>query len=86
MTYLCYIDEAGCTTPLPSARTDIQPALVIVGLVVDATRVRALTLGFLDLKRRYFPKKFGNKHPLEASEAASSALDCARSRQDAGAP
>jgi hypothetical protein len=36
MTYLCYIDEAGCTTPLPSERTDIQPVLVIAGLVVDA--------------------------------------------------
>ena len=65
MTYLCYIDEAGCTTPLPSARTDIQPALVIAGLVVDAARVRSLTLGFLDLKRRYFPKKFGSDHPLD---------------------
>jgi hypothetical protein len=51
MTYLCYIDETGCTTPLPSARTDIQPALVIAGLLVDTARVRGLTLGFLDLKR-----------------------------------
>ncbi|MDR3220748.1 MAG: DUF3800 domain-containing protein, partial [Candidatus Accumulibacter sp.] len=66
MTYLCYIDEAGCTTPLPSAQTDIQPVLVIVGLIVDAAKVHSLTLGFLDLKRQYFPKKFGNNgHPLD---------------------
>lgn len=66
MTYLCYIDEAGCTTPLPSAQTDIQPVLVIVGLIVDAAKVRALTLDFLNLKRRYFPKKFSNSnHQLD---------------------
>jgi hypothetical protein len=50
---------------LPSARTDIQPVLVVAGLVVDATKVRGLTLGFLDLKRHYFPKKLGSSHPLD---------------------
>jgi len=64
VTYLCYIDEAGCTTPLPSAQTDIQPVLVIVGLIVDAANVRALTLDFLKLKRQYFPNKFGNGNHL----------------------
>lgn len=66
VTYLCYIDEAGCTTPLPSAQTDIQPVLAIVGLIVDVAKVRALTLDFLKLKRQYFPKKFGNgNHQLD---------------------
>ncbi len=66
VTYLCYIDEAGCTTPLPGAQTDIQPVLVIVGLIVDAAKVRSLTLDFLNLKRQYFPKKFGNgNHQLD---------------------
>jgi hypothetical protein len=50
---------------LPSGRTDIQPVLVIAGLVVDAARVHNLTLGFLDLKRQYFPKKFGGSYPLD---------------------
>lgn len=59
VTYLCYIDEAGCTTPLPDTKTDIQPALVIAGLMIEAARVRNLTLEFLHLKRQYFPKKFG---------------------------
>jgi len=66
MTYICYIDEAGCTTPLPAAETDVQPVLVVVGLVVDVAKVRELTLRFLELKRRYFPKKFGNgNHQLD---------------------
>ncbi len=64
MPYICYIDEAGCTTPLPSAETDIQPVLVIVGLVVDVTRVRELTIRFLELKRQFFPKKFGTGNHL----------------------
>ena len=66
MTYLCYIDEAGCATPVPAAQTDIQPVLVIVSLIVDAARVHDLTVDFLDLKRRYFPKKFdGSHHQLD---------------------
>ena len=66
MTYLCYIDEAGCATPVPAAQTDIQPVLVIVSLIVDAARVHELTVDFLDLKRRYFPKKFdGSHHQLD---------------------
>ncbi len=40
--------------------------LVIVGLIVDAAKVRSLTLDFLNLKRQYFPKKFGNgNHQLD---------------------
>lgn len=64
MPYICYIDEAGCTTPLPSAETDIQPVLVIVGLVVDVARVRELTIRFLELKRQFFPRKFGTGNHL----------------------
>jgi len=38
--------------------------LVIVGLVVDVTRVRELTIRFLELKRQFFPKKFGTGNHL----------------------
>lgn len=66
MTHLCYIDEAGCTTTLPASETDIQPVLVITGLVIDAAKVRELTLRNLELKRRYFPKRFGKgNHQLD---------------------
>src|SRR5262249_1031170 len=53
--FICYIDEAGCTGVLPAAVSDIQPVFVLGGIVVDQTRLQKLTLGFLDLKRRYFP-------------------------------
>ena len=67
MTYLCYIDEAGCTTPLPGTQTDIQPVLVIVGLIVDVARVRELTIDFLKLKRRH-PHVFGSRRFKTAAE------------------
>lgn len=64
MPYICYIDETGCTTPLPAAATDIQPVLVIVGLVIGVAKVRELIIRFLELKRRFFPKKFGTGNHL----------------------
>lgn len=64
MPYICYIDEAGCTTPLPQADTDIQPVFVVVGLILDVARIAPLTTAFLQLKRKYFPGKFGNGNHL----------------------
>lgn len=63
--HICYIDEAGCTGMLPSAVSDIQPVLAIGGIIVDQTRLKSLTLDFLDLKRRYFPGATlpGNRKP-----------------------
>lgn len=66
VTYICYVDEAGCTTPLAAARTDVQPVLAIVGLVLSVDRLRAVTLEFLALKRQFFPGKFKPvDHPLD---------------------
>jgi hypothetical protein len=66
MPYICYIDEAGCATPLPSAQTDIQPLFIVVGLVLDIARVSDVTLRFLELKRRFFPRKFSaSRHLLD---------------------
>jgi hypothetical protein len=40
--------------------------MAIVSLIADAAEIHDLTLGFLDLKRRYFPNKFGNsRHQLD---------------------
>lgn len=54
--YICYIDEAGCTGYLPSATSDIQPVLVICGLVINQANIQALTRDFIDLKKRFFPR------------------------------
>src|SRR5882724_7676977 len=53
---ICYIDEAGCTGVLPSAVSDIQPVLTIAGIMVDQTRLRNVTIDYMDLKKTYFPR------------------------------
>ena len=55
--YFCYMDESGCTGALPSATSAIQPALVIAGIIVEESRLNALTFDFLNLKQRFFPNK-----------------------------
>lgn len=66
MPYICYVDEAGCATPLPaSSRTDIQPLLVIAALIVPQNKVGEMTRQFLNLKRRFFPGHFNSAHYLD---------------------
>lgn len=65
MGYICYIDEAGCSAPLPAKKTDIQPVLVIAGLIVRQESLTELTTEFLKLKRRYFPGSFKSQHLLD---------------------
>lgn len=52
---ICYVDEAGCTGALPSPTSNIQPLIVIAGVIVEQGRLRDLTLDLLHLKRRFFP-------------------------------
>ncbi|QUP58504.1 DUF3800 domain-containing protein [Ralstonia nicotianae] len=65
MGYICYIDEAGCSAPLPTKKTDIQPVLVIAGLIVRQESLSELTTEFLKLKRKYFPGSFKSQHLLD---------------------
>ncbi|WGS48240.1 DUF3800 domain-containing protein [Paraburkholderia sp. D15] len=65
MSYICYIDEAGCSAALPVRKTDIQPLLVIAGLVVRQEALPFLTREFLSLKRKFFPGLFTSPHPLD---------------------
>lgn len=61
---ICYIDEAGCTGSLVSSTSNIQPALVIVGFIIDYGRLHHLTERLLNLKQRFFPNLAppGNTH------------------------
>lgn len=52
---VCYVDEAGCTGHLPSATSDIQPALVFVGIIIDYSRLHEITERILALKQRFYP-------------------------------
>lgn len=65
MAYLCYIDEAGDSQKLPDTHTDIQPILVIAGLIVSEEAIAGLTTDFLAIKRKYFPKLFTSDHLLD---------------------
>jgi hypothetical protein len=66
LDYICYFDEAGCPGPLASAAHDLQPVLVITGIIVRQADAIPLTRDFLNIKRKYFPKKLSNaKHDLD---------------------
>jgi len=55
---ICYVDESGCTGAMPSATSQVQPALVVAALIVDQGRLKSTTDAFLELKRKYFPNLF----------------------------
>lgn len=61
--YVCYLDESGGYEP-PDSSPDATPVMVILGLVVNAASVAALTRDFLALKRRHFPGRYTSPHAL----------------------
>jgi hypothetical protein len=63
--FACYIDESGDTGEIPHPASPIQPLLCILGLSIDLDRIRDFTLGFIDLKRRFFPGFFASPQRLE---------------------
>jgi hypothetical protein len=65
VSYICYIDEAGCSGMLPARKSDVQPLLVIAGLIVEESALPDITREFLSLKRRFFPGSFTSKHLLD---------------------
>ncbi len=52
---ICYVDESGCPGALPSSTSDVQPALVVLALVISAVDLPFLTQEFLKLKGDFFP-------------------------------
>ena len=56
--HFCYIDESGDSQAIRSASDDKQPMLVIGGLIVDATKIGDITKDFINLKRKYYPRRF----------------------------
>lgn len=61
---LCYIDESG-GIEAPDSSYEATPAMVIVGLVVDADKLASLTRDFTSLKIKHFPAKFRNGRSLD---------------------
>jgi Protein of unknown function (DUF3800) len=52
---ICYVDEAGCTGTIPDATSNIQPVLIIGGIIIDYGRLHYITDRLLNLKQRFFP-------------------------------
>ncbi|MGF2736936.1 DUF3800 domain-containing protein [Marinobacter sp. DUT-1] len=66
MHYICYVDEAGCPGQLPSANCNVQPCIVISGLIVPQENVAELTREYLRLKRTFNPRYAANlRHDLQ---------------------
>lgn len=57
--YICYMDESGCTGALPSSTSPIQPVLVVAGVIIDQQKIQAATVEYLNIKRKFFPKRLG---------------------------
>ena len=53
--YICYVDEAGCTGPLPSTTSPIQPVFVIAGMALKHESISDITHEFLYFKKQFFP-------------------------------
>jgi hypothetical protein len=62
--YICYLDESG-GYEAPDSSTSATPAMVIIGLIVEAASVPALTRDFLALKRQHFPGRYKSGHALD---------------------
>lgn len=53
--YLFYIDEAGQPRSVPHRHSKTEPAFVIGGLILPATKIPSFTDAFLKLKKEKFP-------------------------------
>ncbi|HEY4760078.1 MAG TPA: DUF3800 domain-containing protein [Thermoguttaceae bacterium] len=51
------MDESGCTGVLPTSTSNIQPIIVIAGIILEESQLHSLTIDYLNLKRRFFPGK-----------------------------
>ena len=54
--WACYVDEAGCTGVLPHSRSVIQPAFILVGIIIEIDSLPRVTADFISLKKRFNPK------------------------------
>lgn len=53
--YICYVDEAGCPGALPSSNSQVQPVLVLTGLILEQRQLVPLTRDLVALKSVFHP-------------------------------
>jgi hypothetical protein len=77
--YICYIDEAGCPGALPSATSDVQPVLVLTGVILPQYNLSDLTKKFLALKAQFHPHIASKlKHELDIAKYEIKGADLRR--------
>jgi Protein of unknown function (DUF3800) len=64
---ICFIDESGDDADLPAAASNIQPALVIVGVILDYTKLHQATSKLISLKQRFYPHTAVHGHQYLAA-------------------
>ena len=62
--YFCYVDESGEAGTFQISDLNSNPFFVIVGLVIERSRMIALTHDFLKIKNRFFPGYFNATAPF----------------------
>lgn len=83
--FFCYVDEAGCPGALPSAVSQVQPSLILSGLIVPAESLANLTTQFLQLKCRFDPSlRRGMRHFLDTTKKELKGSDLRREIRNAG--
>jgi hypothetical protein len=89
MMRICYVDEAGCTGPLPKAVCDIQPVFVLSGVDFPQSCIANVTRDFLHLKQRFFPHSTSRDTPylgwmlteIKGSELRKRGVDPSRNKR-----
>lgn len=83
--HLCYVDEAGCPGALPSPTSQVQPSLVLCGLIIPAQNLGNLTNRFLQLKCRFDPSiRRGTRHFLDTAKKELKGSDLRREIRTSG--
>jgi len=64
---ICFVDESGDEADLPAAASNIQPTLVISGVILDYTKLHQATAKLIKLKERFFPHTARTGHQYLAA-------------------
>jgi hypothetical protein len=62
--FFCYVDESGDSGTLNYGNPTDTPAFVVLGLILEQTKLYNITHDFIALKRKFFPNLVDAAYPL----------------------
>jgi hypothetical protein len=83
--YLFYLDESGCTGTWSGDDSAAQPAIVVMGLLINQKHITAISQSFLRLKRKNFPELLAGlslRHSMELEIKGSSIRSKIRKKKE----